>query len=98
MLHEATRTAVGYMTGSEPIPPDFPALDLTIDNGSVPLCAMTVWRDEEVGPLSSYQPEAPCGCYYDFRATGASTCTTCTSDDDCPRASPVCRHDYCEAS
>ncbi|MBC8072723.1 MAG: hypothetical protein IAG13_30665 [Deltaproteobacteria bacterium] len=98
MLHEATRTAVGYMTGSEPIPPDFPALDLTIDNGSVPLCAMTVWRDEEVGPLSSYQPDAPCGCYYDFRATGASTCTTCTSDDDCPRASPVCRHDYCEAS
>lgn len=96
ITHEATRIAIGALTGSQ-VPMDLPALDLTIDNGSVPLCAMNVWRDEEVGPLSSYQPDAPCGCYYDFRTSGASSCTTCATDDDCPTASPVCRNDYCEA-
>ncbi|HET6585352.1 MAG TPA: hypothetical protein VFG69_17965 [Nannocystaceae bacterium] len=97
MVHDATRTAIGSLTGVEPIPADFPALDLTIDNGSIPRCAMQVWRDEEVGPLVSYQPEEPCGCYYDFRATGSSSCTTCEMDDECPAESPVCRHGYCEA-
>ena len=83
LTHEATRTAVGYITGAEPVPPDFPALDLIIDNGSVPLCAMTVWRDDEIGLLSSDQPDEPCGCYYDFRATGATSCGACDTDDAC---------------
>ena len=98
MIHEPTRTAVGYLTGVEAVPPDFPALDLTIDNGSVPLCSMTVWRDEEVGPLYSYEHEEPCGCYYELRTTGATDCTPCTEDAECPAQAPVCRYDYCETS
>ena len=98
IVHDATRTAIGYLTGTVEIPPEFPALDLTIDNGSVPRCAMTVWRDEEVGPLYSLQPDEPCGCYYEFRTTGASDCTECAGDEDCPSEAPVCRHGFCEGA
>ncbi|MBC8070141.1 MAG: hypothetical protein IAG13_17535, partial [Deltaproteobacteria bacterium] len=69
IIHEPTRVALGYLTGTAEIPDEFPALDLTIDTGVVPRCAMSVWRDEESGPLYSLQPEQACGCYYDFRAT-----------------------------
>lgn len=96
IIHAPTRTAVGYITGTGTIPETFPALDLTIDVGSIPRCAMSVWRDEEVGPLVSHQPEAPCGCYYDQRATGMSTCDVCTVDDDCGADAPTCRHGFCE--
>ena len=96
VIHDATRTAVGYLTGVEPIPEDFPALDLTIDNGSVPRCAMQVWRDEEVGPMYSVQADAPCGCYYEFRATGTSSCAECGDDSECSADAPVCRNGFCE--
>lgn len=98
IIHAPTRTAVGCLTGTQPIPDDFPALDMTIDNGSIPRCAMQVWRDEEAGPLMSYQPEGACGCYYDFRATGATDCMECSTADECPAEAPACNHGYCEAS
>lgn len=98
IIHAPTRAAIGYITESEPIPPGFPALDLIIDNGSIPRCAMQVWRDDDIGPLYSLQPEAPCGCYYEARATGATECAECGADPDCPAESPVCRYGYCEAS
>lgn len=96
IIHEATRTAVGYLTGTIPIPADFPAIDLVIDTGIVPRCAMNVWRDEESGPLYSFQPEEPCGCYFDYRATGETSCSSCATDADCPGEAPVCRYGYCE--
>lgn len=96
IVHEPTRIAIGYLTGTTEIPEDFPALDLTIDTGVVPRCAMSVWRDEESGPLYSMQPEAPCGCYYDFRATGSSSCAACETDDECTPDAPVCRYGFCE--
>ncbi|MBC8072166.1 MAG: hypothetical protein IAG13_27850, partial [Deltaproteobacteria bacterium] len=74
----------------------FPALDLTIDTGVVPRCAMSVWRDEESGPLYSLQPEQACGCYYDFRATGSSACTECENDEQCPSETPACNYGFCE--
>lgn len=96
ITHAATRTAVGYMTSSIPIPESFPALDLIIDTGTVPRCAMQVWRDEESGPLYAMQPEEPCGCYYDFRSSGSTTCDACETSDDCDGDAPVCRHGFCE--
>lgn len=98
IIHDATRTAVGYITGSEPIPPEFPALDLITRNGSIPVCAMTVWRDSDIGPLYSLAPDEPCGCYYEFIATGEPTCEACETDTDCPAEAPVCRYNYCETS
>lgn len=96
ITHAATRTAVGLITGTEPIPPDFPALDLVIDNGSVPRCAMAVWRDGDIGPMYSQPADEPCGCYYEAHATGSTTCAACESDADCTAAAPTCRHGYCE--
>ncbi len=71
---------------------------LVIDNGSVPRCAMQVWRDEDLGPLYSLQPDEPCGCYYEAHATGATGCGACQTDAECPGDAPRCRHGYCEAS
>lgn len=96
IIHEPTRIALGYLTGTGEIPDSFPALDLTIDTGVVPRCAMQVWRDEESGPLYSLQPDESCGCYFDFRATGSSSCTECDIDDECPRETPACNYGYCE--
>lgn len=96
--HEATRQLVGWFTGDEPLPASLPLLDIIIDNGTIPECAMAVNRDDEMGPLYSAAPEGACGCYYEFRATGETACTTCADATECPAEAPVCSHGYCEAS
>ncbi len=65
---------------------------------TVPQCAMKVSRTTETSPgaslaITAYDPPAPCGCYYDFKATGATSCTPCTTT--CQTG--VCRYGYCEA-
>jgi len=96
--HEATRQLVGYFTGAEPLPEWLPLLDIVIDNGTIPECAMAVSRDDEMGPLYSVAAEGSCACYYEARATGETSCTTCTEDTECPAEAPVCSYGYCEAS
>ncbi len=90
-----TAQVIGYFTGAVS-DPEVPILDLTIDNGNIPECAMNVWRDTDLGPLYSHQPEQPCGCYFEARTTGESDCTACETSSECPSAAPVCRHGYCE--
>jgi hypothetical protein len=97
LTHDSTRLAIAYITGTEPVPDDFPALDLVIDNGSIPSCAMQVWRDQDLGPLHSLAPIEPCGCYYEFRATGDSSCEACVETADCTEMGAACRHGFCEA-
>jgi hypothetical protein len=93
-----TAQVIGYFTGEVTAPPDVPILDLIIDNGNIPECAMNVWRDTDIGPLYSFQPEQPCGCYFEARTTGETDCTECDGDDDCTAVGPssTCRHGYCE--
>jgi len=71
----------------------------------IPWCAMQVTRGNiEIGAEASYQPSAPCGCYFEKKATGAPVsnyCKTCTIDADCTpdgstSAYPKCRYGYCE--
>lgn len=65
---------------------------------TVPQCAMKVSRTAEVSPalaITSYDPPEPCGCYYDYKATGATSCTVCV--DNTPCGSGQCRYGYCEA-
>lgn len=88
-----TERFVGYFTGAEPLPAELPLLDIIIDNGNIPECAMQVWRDDEIGPLYSRQQDAPCGCYYEQRATGETSCTPCT--DTCADGG-TCRLGFCE--
>jgi hypothetical protein len=87
---------VGYFTGETTPPAELPILDVYIDNYNIPQCAMQVSRDEDFGAISSFQPDEPCGCYYDYRATGRSDCEDCEEDDDCTNDSDVCRFGFCE--
>ncbi len=78
------------------------ALDQTlIDNiiaaSEVPQCAMKVVRTSEE---SSFMPQTnfECGCYFDFKSTGKTTCQACKSASDCPSSHPACNYGYCEVN
>jgi hypothetical protein len=87
---------IGYLSGDVAPPDDVPVLDVVINNGNIPLCAMHVQRDGDLGAISSFQPSEPCGCYFDFKATGSTDCKACKDDSECSSAAPTCRHGYCE--
>jgi len=92
---------IGYITGQTALPDKLSFLDIQIDVGNVPDCAMQVTRDGDVGPLQSYQPEISCNCYYETKATGAKpdSCQECDGegpDASCPKDAPVCHYGYCE--
>jgi ABC-type phosphate transport system substrate-binding protein len=72
-------------------------LDAEITKGLVPQCAMRVARSEEMGPLASFQPQFECGCYFDFKANGATKCKACGGPAECGGATPACNFGYCEA-
>lgn len=97
IMDPETAQFIGWFTGDEPVPEGLNLLDEIIANGNIPQCAMQVWRDEEIGPLYSFAPEEPCGCYYEFRATGESSCEACVETTDCTEADAVCRNGFCEA-
>lgn len=90
------RQFFGWLTGAVAPPADVNVLDLIITNGNVPQCAMQVSRSSDLGPIEPFEPAEPCGCYFDFKATGATDCTPCAGNGDCNDANPVCRHGYCE--
>jgi hypothetical protein len=73
--------------------------------GVIPWCAMQVTRGNvEIGAEASYQPSAPCGCYFEMKATGKTVsayCKACAADADCSMdgstpAYPKCRYGFCE--
>ena len=72
-------------------------LDTEITKGLIPQCAMRVTRKEEMGPLASFQPQFQCGCYFDFKSNGATSCKTCNGPAECSGATPACNFGYCEA-
>jgi hypothetical protein len=89
-----------YFTGkADPPGGKTQLIDLQIKNYAVPQCAMQVKRTTEMGPLSPYKPETPCGCYFEQMATGTAptSCKTCTTAADCTGANMVCGYGYCEA-
>jgi len=66
---------------------------------TVPQCAMHVQHTAETSPgisltPAAYDPPEPCGCYYEYKATGSTSCTACPGGT-CN--SGVCRYGYCEA-
>ena len=76
------------LEGLDPI-----ALEAT--SNLIPQCAMTVLRGEDGGPLSSFLPPKPCGCYFES-LTGGTDCQACTSSGECPEEQPACNYGYCE--
>jgi hypothetical protein len=100
-VNEKAGQLVRYLTGAEPLPGEKSFLELVIDTNVIPQCAMHVTRNGDMGPLASYQPDAPCGCYFDEKKGFDHGCTACTADDGendpaCPTETPVCRHGFCE--
>jgi hypothetical protein len=67
-----------------------------IDASLVPQCAMRVARDSEMGAFIPNPYKFQCGCYFDFHTTGRTTCTTCTTANDCPADAPACNYGFCE--
>jgi hypothetical protein len=91
---------IDLVLGNPTTPPaPFNALDLTISTGLTPDCAMEVSRTAEGGPVALYSHPAPCGCYFEFKATGSTTCTACTGtgQGSCTTAGQQCRNGYCES-
>lgn len=75
-------------------------LDDIITASLVPQCAMKVARTKEMGDLSP-QAGFECGCYFDFKTKGKSSCTQCNTPEDCGArdpAHPACNYGYCEAN
>jgi hypothetical protein len=72
-------------------------VDDIIEASLVPQCAMTVARTTEMG---NYQAKTgfQCGCYFDFKTRGRTTCQQCVASEDCPSGRPSCNYGYCEAN
>ncbi len=72
-------------------------LDNVIAASLIPQCAMRVVR---TGELSDYGPQKglQCGCYFDWKTTGKTSCTPCQSSSDCPTDRSACNYGYCEAN
>lgn len=85
-----------YFSGvSQPAGTTQSITDTAINNANIPACAMTVARDGDLGPIYARTPDEPCGCYFDFRVTGATTCEACDDANPCSGAA-VCSYGYCE--
>ena len=85
-------------TANPGIPSGLDPVALVAQKGIVPLCAMTVTRSAEGGPLSLFAPPDPCGCYYESKlGTGTlpASCMACTATTTCA-AGTTCRHGFCE--
>jgi hypothetical protein len=76
--------------------PDRALIDATIAGGSVPVCAMRVTRDREMGPLKAFSPSFQCHCYYERKVNGGNDCTPCEGAASCPEGRPACNLGFCE--
>jgi hypothetical protein len=94
----AAAKVVGYLTTGEGAPAGVDPLALEIQGGAIPDCAMEVKRSSDMGPIESYAPDAPCGCFFESVATGATSCEACGSDAECPVNAPNCRYGFCEVN
>lgn len=96
-VHPGSKFFIDFVLGNSQVA-NLNAVDLAVAAHTIPLCAMKVKRTADGGDLSLYKPAAPCGCYFEFKATGSvpMSCTACTMDNMC--GGGKCRNGYCEAN
>jgi hypothetical protein len=92
---QAITDIVGYLSGTKALPNGVQLLDVYAQSGLVPECAMHVTRAKDAGNIVPFAPPSPCSCLFDVRATGATSCTSCTVQGDCG-AGQTCSQGYCE--
>lgn len=90
------QTFIDIVTSKAEPPGGQSFLDLQVGVKNIPSCAMRVNRDGDMAPLYSWKPEHSCGCYYDFKTTGSTSCKSCTTAADCGAGSFECNVGYCE--
>lgn len=90
---------IGWFDGTLEAPGDLDVVELVIQAGDVPLCAMQAIRpDGDLSPITSYAPENPCNGYYEFVKTGQTDYVSCSDSTDCNEAEgEQCRYGFCEA-
>jgi hypothetical protein len=90
---------IGWFEGTEVPPGNVDVTRSIITAGDIPECAMQAYRDTAVGPIYSYAPRKPCGCYFETIASGAqpAACVACSADSECPGDGEKCNYGYCEA-
>jgi hypothetical protein len=91
----AVADVVGILTGARPGPAGFSEVDSEIAARLVPQCAMRVSRSVDAGPLAPFTPADACGCYFEQKANGTTTCPACTVNADCA-AGKACHRGFCE--
>jgi hypothetical protein len=72
-------------------------LDNVIGASLIPQCAMKVVR---TGEETSFQPNTglQCGCYFDYKTSGKTSCQPCQGSSDCPADHSACNYGYCEVN
>jgi hypothetical protein len=90
---------IGWFERTEVPPGNVDVTRSIIAAGDIPECAMEAYRDTATGPIYSYAPSKPCGCYFETIATGAqpAACVACSADAECPGDGEKCNYGYCEA-
>jgi hypothetical protein len=94
----AAKTFIGYFTGTVTPPAGVDVNALVVESGGILQCAMQVQRQTDMGSLEPYSPPAPCDCFFEAEATGATSCQACTTDANCPVSASHCRFGYCEVN
>lgn len=95
---DAVKQLFDAVSNAADLPDGSKNLAAAIAAGAIPSCAMEVQRSADLGDVSSYAPAEPCGCFFDFTATGATDCQACTGDADCPSSATHCRSGFCEVN
>jgi hypothetical protein len=90
---------IGWFNGTELAPGNVNITRSIIDAGDIPRCAMEAARDTTFGPVYSYAPPKPCGCYFESIAAGVApeSCVTCSADSECSADGEKCNFGFCEA-
>jgi hypothetical protein len=75
----------------------FNPIDVAAAAGVIPQCAMKVTRDQDGPPVKNYTPAAPCGCYWESKATKTTPpgCMACTDNSGCT-GGKKCSNNFCE--
>jgi len=92
---QQTIDIIGYLSGSKVLPNGIKLIDVYAQSGLIPECAMHVARQKDGGNILPFQPSNPCSCLFELKATGSTSCSTCTVQGDCAQ-NETCSLGFCE--
>ena len=83
----AVATLIGAMNGQNAqVLATLDIIQFYAQSHIIPTCAMHVQRAQDGHDYQPYAPPVSCSCYYDYQATGQTSCTSCKVDADCANA------------